>query len=34
MLIERQGERQLEGGGGGFRGFLRFGFAAGKIELR
>ena len=33
MLIERQGERQLEGGGG-FRGFLRFGFAAGKIELR
>ena len=32
MLIERQGERQLEGGF--FRGFLRFGFAAGKIELR
>ena len=35
VLIERQGERQLEGGGGGgFRGFLKFGFAAGEIELR
>ena len=30
MLIERPGERQLEGGF--FRDFLRFG--AGKIELR
>ena len=32
MLIDRQGERQLEGVFSGF--FLRFGFAAGKIELR